>query len=85
MRLQGLVDHRLHDVQNAQLKIKVGECELVVKDQVRKIVHTVLSVKDFIGSAVSADPHAALAWAGVLVILPVRISVEIKTRFSIVA
>ncbi len=67
------------------MKIKVGERELVVKHQVRKIVHIVLSVKDFIGSAVSADPHAALAWAGVLVILPVRISVEIKTRVSIVA
>ena len=72
-------------MQNAQLKIKVGEHEVVVKDQVRKIVHAVLSVKDFIGSAVSADPYAALAWAGVLVILPVRISVEIATRFSIVA
>lgn len=31
----------------------------------------IVSVKDFVSSAVSSEPHAALAWAGVCVFLPV--------------
>lgn len=70
-KLQMLVDQKLRDIQNARLKVSVGKKEVIVNEQVRKVVYAILSVKDFIGSAVSAEPHAALAWAGVLVILPV--------------
>lgn len=80
-QLQKLVDRKLEDVQNAQLKINVNGKEVVVKEQVRKVIHTILSAKNFIGSSVSAEPHAALAWAGVLVVLPV--SVYITTAFPI--
>jgi hypothetical protein len=40
-------------------------------DVYRKIVKTVLFAKDFVGQAVSNEPHAALAWAGVSMLLPV--------------
>jgi N-terminal domain of NWD NACHT-NTPase len=40
-------------------------------DVYKKIVETVLSAKDFVGEAVSNEPHAALAWAGVSILLPV--------------
>src|SRR5438046_7551610 len=69
VQLQKLVDCKLEDMQNAQLKITVGRKEVVVKEQVRKVVHAILSAKNCIGSAVVAEPHAALAWAGVLVVL----------------
>jgi hypothetical protein len=69
--LQGLVKDRLNALQDAQLKITVGKVEIVVRDQVRKVVRTILTFKDFIGAAISAEPHASLAWAGVLVVLPV--------------
>ena len=81
MQLQGLVDRKLQDVQKAQLKITVGGKEVIVKEQVRKVVHAILSAKDFIGSAVIAEPHAALAWAGVLVILPVSIAITVTSAF----
>ena len=32
-----------------------------------------MSTKDFVSSAINAEPHAALAWAGVCVLLPVGI------------
>jgi hypothetical protein len=60
-------------MQNSRLKITVGGKEVIVKELVSKIVSVIISTKDFISSAVSAEPHAALAWAGVLVILPVSI------------
>lgn len=40
-------------------------------DVYKKIVKTVLFAKDFVGQAVSNEPHAALAWAGVSMLLPV--------------
>lgn len=81
MQLQNLVDRKLQDVQKAQLKITVSGKEVVVREQVRKVVHAILSAKDAIGSAVTAEPHAALAWAGVLVILPVSITITIASAF----
>jgi hypothetical protein len=40
-------------------------------DVYKKIVKSVLFAKDFVGQAVSNEPHAALAWAGVSMLLPV--------------
>ena len=37
----------------------------------KKAVEIIIASKDFIGSAVSAEPHAALAWCGVSLLLPV--------------
>lgn len=69
--LQYLVNHRLRDIQSSQLKLTVGGKEIVVREKIRSAIHAVLSVKDFITTAVSSEPHAALAWAGVLVLLSV--------------
>lgn len=42
-------------------------------DVYKKIVKTVLFAKDFVGQAVSNEPHAALAWAGISMLLPVSV------------
>jgi len=70
-QLQQLAKNKLDAIRNAQLKVTVGGEEIAVKDQVLKVVRTITAFKDFIGTAISAEPHAALAWAGVAVILPV--------------
>jgi hypothetical protein len=82
VQLQKLVDRKLQDIQNAQLKISVNWKEVVVREQIRKVVHTILCAKDFIGPAISVEPHAALVWAGVLVVLPVGISITNTFHFS---
>lgn len=53
------------------MKISIHGKDVVIRDQARKVVHSILSVKDYIGSIAFAEPHAALAWAGILIILPV--------------
>jgi len=70
-RLQNLVKDRLDAMQKARLKVTVGGEEIIVKDQICKVIRTIISRKDFIGAAIFAEPHASLAWAGVLIILPV--------------
>jgi hypothetical protein len=72
-KLQMLIHCGLAIIKNARLKITVDKKEVVVRDQVRKAAQAILSAKDFIGTAISSGPHASLAWAGVLVILPVSI------------
>ena len=61
--------------------MSVSGKEVVVRKQIRKVVHTILSAKDLIGPTISAEPHAALAWAGVLVVLPVGISLTNAFHF----
>lgn len=56
-----------------RLCFRMNGKELIVRDQAQKIINGVLAVKDVVSAAISSDPHAAIAWAGVLVVLPVQI------------
>ncbi|KAJ5726142.1 uncharacterized protein N7483_007499 [Penicillium malachiteum] len=68
-RLRALIKHRLEELQKSRLKFNVAGKEVVVKDQVHRALKSILSVNNLITTAVSSEPHAALAWAGILVIL----------------
>ncbi|GLA42606.1 hypothetical protein AnigIFM63309_011149 [Aspergillus niger] len=57
------VTSRLHSI------IAKGGKEIVVKDQVRRVVNLIVSVQSIVSTAISSEPHAALAWAGALVLL----------------
>jgi hypothetical protein len=83
-QLQQVVNRKIEDMQNSRLKITVGGKE-VAKEVVGKIVRAVISAKGFISSAVSTEPHAALAWAGVLVILPVSIYIAYCSDSSLIS
>ncbi|KAL4895858.1 hypothetical protein BDV59DRAFT_211379, partial [Aspergillus ambiguus] len=67
--LQSLVEDRLEEIEDSQFKITVAGKELVIREQARRAVHAIRSVKEFISTAVSVEPHAALAWAGALLLL----------------
>jgi hypothetical protein len=61
--LANRIEKRLQKIQNQEWST-AGEIY-------KKIVKTVQFAKDFVGQAVSNEPHAALAWAGVSMLLPV--------------
>lgn len=71
LQLKHLVERRLADIQEKRLRVTFGGRDVVVKGQVRRVIHGILSFKDAIASAVNAEPHAALAWAGILILLNV--------------
>lgn len=52
---------------------RIGEIKDTRWKQARHVIKGIVFVKDVISQAISAEPHAALAWAGVLVILPVSV------------
>ncbi|GKZ89244.1 hypothetical protein AnigIFM59636_010968 [Aspergillus niger] len=68
-RLETCVKRRLEAIEKLRCKIRIGGKEIEVKKQVRRVVGGILSVKDIITAAVSAEPHVSIAWAGVLFLL----------------
>ncbi|KAF7928104.1 uncharacterized protein EAE97_009902 [Botrytis byssoidea] len=43
-------------------------------DKIEKVVKVVIAAKTFIGSTLESEPHAAIAWAGVSMFLPLLIN-----------
>lgn len=61
IQLQDLVQDQIGEIKDTRWK------------QARHVIKGIVFVKDVISQAISAEPHVALAWAGVLVILPVSV------------
>ncbi|KAL2150432.1 hypothetical protein VTH82DRAFT_6995 [Thermothelomyces myriococcoides] len=68
--IQRAAKQRLDKVANAHLSLSIAGKTIVVREVFRKVIETVLAFKETIGSAVSANPCAALAWTGVMAMLP---------------
>lgn len=51
----------------------MADRKVVLHEHFDKFIRIFMFAKDFVSSAVNAEPHAALAWAGVCVLLPVSI------------
>ncbi|PWY79021.1 hypothetical protein BO83DRAFT_356581 [Aspergillus eucalypticola CBS 122712] len=68
-RLESCVKRRLEAIQKSRLKIYIRGREIEVRKQVRRVVGGIMSMKDIISAAVSAELHASIAWAGVLFLL----------------
>jgi hypothetical protein len=68
-----VVKKKLEEMDKAKWKFHVGGKEIVVRQQIDRLVKGVLFAKDFVsaGVSLSSDPHAGLAWAGVCMLLPV--------------
>ncbi|KAL4861190.1 hypothetical protein BDV12DRAFT_73200 [Aspergillus spectabilis] len=64
-----LVKQQLAALESSRLGLEVGGKRDVIREQFARVVHAVISVKDVKTAVVSSEPHAALAWAGVLVLL----------------
>ncbi len=72
--MSALVEKKVKAVDDARWKFQLGERTVEMKTQVDRIVKAILFAKDFVSSAVSAEPHTALAWAGVCMLLPLLIN-----------
>lgn len=62
---------KVEEIDLAQWQVKIGSHSVDFSGQFNKAVKIMVAAKDFVSSAVSAEPHAALAWAGVCLFLPV--------------
>ncbi|KAJ5525836.1 WD domain-containing protein [Penicillium frequentans] len=70
-QIKNIAAKHLKYLSDERLCFRMNGKELIVRDQAQRIINGVLAVKDVVSAAISSDPHAAIAWAGVLVVLPV--------------
>jgi N-terminal domain of NWD NACHT-NTPase len=62
---------KMDEVKKNTWKLKFGDNEVPVKDLMEPVVGMVDWANDYITGAVSANPYASIAWAGVGLLLPV--------------
>ena len=66
-----IVRKKLEHREEKQLVIHLREKPIKVREQGEKVIKFILWSNDFISTALSAQPYAALAWSGVSILLPV--------------
>ncbi|KAI1487871.1 WD40 repeat-like protein [Biscogniauxia mediterranea] len=69
-QIQNLAQESLKANQREKLSFRVGKEEVVVRDALQKALSFIVSTKDLVAAAISSEPHAALAWAGVMFVFP---------------
>ncbi|CCD53689.1 hypothetical protein BofuT4_P137340.1 [Botrytis cinerea T4] len=69
-----IIDHSLKLVDEKRSKIRVGSATVEVRDALNKVAKAAQYAQSFVGSLVSGEPHAAMAWAGLSLFLPLLIN-----------
>ncbi|KUJ15374.1 uncharacterized protein LY89DRAFT_719937 [Mollisia scopiformis] len=73
-RLTDLASKKLAHLDDSRLKIRLRSKTFVVKDGVDQVLEIVVAAKDFVSGIVASDPHVAIAWTGVCVLLPLLLN-----------
>ena len=73
-QMKTLIDRKTEQIEKGAWKAKFRDHELSVKDLVVPVVGVVQWAKDYVGSALHTSPSGSLAWAGVCLLLPVRLA-----------
>jgi N-terminal domain of NWD NACHT-NTPase len=73
-QMKSLVQQKIKKYEDSAWKFKIGSTSIVVRDQTERFVNAIMFAKSFVDSVVASDPHVALAWTGVCILLPVSIS-----------
>ncbi|KAI0854201.1 WD40 repeat-like protein [Daldinia vernicosa] len=69
-QVQRLAREKLEATQKQRLSFQVRGEDVVIRDQLQKIIGFIISTKDVVATAISSEPFAALGWAGVMFVFP---------------
>ena len=69
--LAKILQIKLEEQDGKQLIVTILNKRIKVREKAEKVVKFIMWSKDVIGAAASLEPHAAIAWAGVSLLLPV--------------
>ncbi|PWY70293.1 hypothetical protein BO94DRAFT_628285 [Aspergillus sclerotioniger CBS 115572] len=65
-----VTENKLRELHEKQLVVRFKKRAISISEGMRRVVHRIVCAKDVISVLVANEPHAAIAWAGVLLILP---------------
>ncbi|KAF5613093.1 hypothetical protein F25303_14271 [Fusarium sp. NRRL 25303] len=69
-QIQKLAEKKLEELPENRTSFSVGGKRIIIRESIQKAIRTITQFKALISGAVSAEPHAALAWACILGVLP---------------
>ena len=71
-KLQELAECKWKEVKSGP-EIVIGDWRINIEDPACKAIHMIIAFQGIIGDVASVEPHAALAWTGVVTLLPVSV------------
>ena len=69
--VRSVLDTLVEEREQKKWRFSVLGSEIVVREQVEKMLKFVMWTDDVVKPAISSEPHASLAWSGVTLVLPV--------------
>lgn len=69
--MEGILKVKMEKINEEVWKLRFGTTEVQVKDMVEPVLGVVNRMNQYINDALSSNPYASLAWAGVSLLLPV--------------
>ncbi|KAG4259133.1 hypothetical protein FPRO03_13068 [Fusarium proliferatum] len=74
-QIQKLAEKKLEQLPKNRTSFSIGGRRITIREAAQKVIRTITQFKALISGAVSAEPHAALAWACILGVLPILESI----------
>ena len=73
-RMSALAINKMQVIDDSKWQFHLGKRSVELKKILEQTVKAITFAKDFVSSAASSEPHAALAWAGVSMLLPLLLN-----------
>ena len=73
---------KLQAIEASRWKLRFRNETIEVRAQVERIIKVVVLANDLMSSAASSEPHAALTWACVFILLPVSTELNYPLNFN---
>lgn len=73
-----VLNQKLDEIKNSNWKLKLYNREIYAKDLMDPVVSIIDLANEYVSDALSANPYASIAWAGVGLILPVSSRTTMK-------
>lgn len=81
-RIKAIVTAKMAEVKENTWRLNFGRNEIAVKDLAEPIVGIMKWADKNVGDALSASPPATIAWAGVVLLMPVSIYQLLRSKIS---
>jgi hypothetical protein len=78
-QMTALVEKKTAEARENAWKLRYGDNEVLLKDLAGPVVSVIQDAEAFVNGAVSANPYASIAWAGVSLLLPVCLDIQLPS------
>ncbi|PKK43317.1 hypothetical protein CI102_14003 [Trichoderma harzianum] len=79
-RMWAILQSKMNEVNKNTTKFNIGSTEIKMRDVAQLVLNVVGAANSYISQAVSANPSASIAWAGVSFLLPLFMNISTKKK-----